>query len=124
MNTTHGSSFEYQSGLEWSVPSRWQQQLFRDLDELQRYRAAQQPAPDPDKAKKAAKIARMAHAREYHTMRLEAAMEDLVHDHQLQLPLLLWKSRRSRAEWAQKQIHGEYVPSWRTIDDYLKTLSL
>lgn len=56
-STTHGSSFEYQSGLEWSVPSRWQSQLRADLDELQRLRASK---PDD------------AHARQCRTDKLEA----------------------------------------------------
>jgi hypothetical protein len=88
--------------------------------EVQRLHA-QQPALDPDKA--TAKKARALHAGAYRTMRLEAAIEDMVHDYRPQL--VSWTgSRHSRAEWAQKQIHGEYVPGWRYIDNYLKTLSL
>lgn len=90
------------------------------LDRLD-YLEAALPSPDPDKLQ--AMKARALHAGAYRTMRLEAAIEGLVHDHRPQL--VSWTgSRHSRAEWAQKQIHGEYVPGWRYIDDYLKTLSL
>ena len=120
-STTIGSSIPYQSALDRTVPSQWQPQLRADLNELQAFRAAQQPAPDPDKAE--AMKARAKHAGAYKAMRLEAAMMNLLHDHRPQLEKWIG-SRRSRAEWAVKQIAGEYVPGWRHIDDYLKTLSL
>lgn len=67
--------------------------------------------------------ARALHAGAYKAMRLEAAMMDLLHDHRPQLAKWIG-TRRSRAEWAVKQIKDAYVPGWRYIDDYLKTLSL
>lgn len=92
------------------------------LDELQRLQA-QQPAPDPDKAtKKAAKIARMAHARESRTNDLHTAMDAAIERHRPQLPMSLWKSRRSRADWLVKQMKDP--PHWRTIDNYLNTLHI
>ncbi|MWV11163.1 hypothetical protein F3I62_03550 [Pseudomonas sp. R-28-1W-6] len=81
----------------------------------------------------AAKRARSDHARKTRTERLHAAIDALIEGHRPQLKA--WKkSRRSRAEWAKKQIITDaekgntkanpLVPSWRYIDDYLKTLHL
>ncbi|POA78004.1 hypothetical protein [Pseudomonas sp. DP16D-R1] len=121
MKITSESTTAFDQALARRLPPDLLRMVLHNEDELQRLQA-QQSAPDPHKLQ--AMQDRARNGRAYRTMRLEAAIEDLVHDHRPQLRLPLWKSRRSRAEWAQKQIHGEYVPGWRYIDTYLNTLHI
>lgn len=129
MNTTHGSSFEYQAALEWTVPSRHRGQLMADLTELQMYRAqARQPVPDPDKAM--AMKARALHAGATKTQRLHAAMDAAIERHRLQL--VAWTDTdTSRACWLTRlmnqdgRTNKDGRPSgWRTVYNYLATLTL
>ena len=120
MKTTHGSSFEYQSGLEWSVPSRWQPQLFRDLDRLQAYDAqaatVQAKTPDPNK------VARAEHAREAKAAHKRAVLSAGVERYRLQL--VSWTGTdTARAKWLVKLI-GPDAPHWRYVYNYLKTLQI
>lgn len=132
-STTHESSAPYQRALDWSVPSQWQPQLRADLNELQRLRAAM-PAQvaDPDKA--AAMKARAIHAGKTKVENLHAARDAIIEQHRLQL--VAWTgSDTGRACWSTRQIAAaagrECVlgkdgrPSgWRSVYEYLKTLSL
>lgn len=123
MNTIAPSTGQDDAQLARRLPPDLLRTVLAYENELQRLQAQQ---PTPDTAKIEAKKKRANHAGAYKVMRLEAAVLDLVHDHRPQLEK--WTgSRRSRAEWAKKQIKAKeygYVPGWRYIDNYLKTLSL
>lgn len=139
-SSTIGSSMPYQTALDWSVPSTYASQLRNDLDELQTYRAQ---APDPDElqrlraelerlraeqrvpddpAKVEAMKARALHAGAIKVSDLHAVMDAAIERYRPQLPMTLWKSRRSRADWLVKQMKDP--PHWRTIDAYLNTLHI
>ncbi|KAL0630440.1 hypothetical protein Q9L58_010712 [Maublancomyces gigas] len=117
---------EYQAALEWSVPSRWQPQLFRDLDRLQALEAA--AAPDPDKAQ--AMKARALHAGAAKVNGLHAAIDAGVELYRLQL--VNWTgTATARAIWLTKRIYPDGKTDrsgkpcgWRTVYDHLNTLQL
>ncbi|MDM9599225.1 hypothetical protein QTN23_06955 [Pseudomonas shirazica] len=135
MNTTHESSTAYQSALDRTVPSNWAAQLRRDLDELQRLRAVQPaPAPVVNPDKIAAMKGRAIHAGKTKVDRKRAAVSAVVEDHMPQV--MAWTgSDTGRACWLTRQIaaaagresvlNKDGRPSgWRSVYEYLKTLSL
>ena len=127
-STTIESSAPYQNALDRTVPSQWQPQLRADLTELQAYRAAQQPALDPDKAQ--AMKARARHAGATKSSRKHAAIDAGVELYRLQLTN--WTGTdMARAIWLTRRIYpgGKTDKAgkpcgWRTVYKHLKTLSL
>ncbi|MDX3742434.1 MULTISPECIES: hypothetical protein [unclassified Pseudomonas] len=131
--TTFESSAPYQRALDWSVPSQWQPQLRRDLDELQRLRATQ-PMPQSPAPDKTAMQARARHAGATKVERKHDALDAMIEKHRPQL--VAWTgSDTSRACWLARQIamaagtdcalNMDGRPSgWRSVYEYLKTLSL
>lgn len=126
-STTIESSAPYQNALDRTVPSQWQPQLRADLTELQAYRAAQQPAPDPDKAQ--AMQARARHAGATKVNDLHATIDAGVELYRLQL--VSWTGTdTARAIWLTRRIYpgGKTDKAgrpcgWRTVYNHLKTLS-
>jgi hypothetical protein len=118
MKTTIESTFPFQAAMEWTVPQRWQPQLFADLDRLQAYDAAAATVQTPDTAK----VARALHAREAKAERKHAVLTAGVERYRLQL--VSWTGTdTARAKWLVKLL-GPGAPHWRYVYDHLKTMQI
>lgn len=133
MKTTMESTFPLQAAIDWCMPQRNQSELNAILTDYQRLKALapdpKQPmTPDPDKA--AAMKARALHANTAKVNDLHAAIDAAVELYRLQL--VNWTgSDTSRACWLAKRVYpngkkdkARRPCGWRTIYNYLKTMSL